>query len=153
MLTFFGVVGVADLAHSVIRLFKYAIAFSMSSLVFNFILGQRYSSIRSWYFFHLVCFELSLSGGVSYIGVLDNWNIVGEWSEESSSNVVAFIKLEVMFLYTQKSIMSGIFLRSAGQWVGLPPESVRKLLFRTEFSIVLPLGVVRLDPHWGDFAL
>jgi len=47
----------------------------------------------------------------------------GEWSDERSENALALIILRGMFFVPAKSIKSGTFLGSVGQYVGLPGET------------------------------
>jgi len=47
----------------------------------------------------------------------------GEWSDDRSESALALIILRGMFFVTAKSIRSGTFLGSVGQYVGLAGET------------------------------
>ena len=72
--------------------------------------------------------------------------IVGEWSEERSILGVSVSLCLSMFFVITKSMTSGIFLLSVGQYVGVPADVQLKFSLRMASSSCLPLGLVRRGP-------
>ena len=79
--------------------------------------------------------------------------VTGEWSEDRSGLELAVMVCTGIHLTTAKSIRSGTFLLSLGQYVGSPVETCSRLAVCMALNNSRPLGEVSLDPHLVCFAL
>jgi hypothetical protein len=79
--------------------------------------------------------------------------ITGEWSVDKSKHDFAFRQWLGMPLITQKSMKSGTFFVSVGQYIGSPVKRCARLLASIVMKSCLPLGVTILERQLGYLAL
>jgi len=100
-----------------------------------------------------VCLLVSLDAGCLWIILSLNNSIIGEWSDVKSQMVVACMQFGQMAFTTKKSIQSGYFSGSLGQYVGEPSDKqVASTLFIPRRRS-MPLPLVNLEPQYWCFAL
>jgi len=97
---------------------------------------------------HFVLFRVILEVLSLVSGCWCRLRSAGEWSNDRSDNELPLIRLRWMFFVTAKSIKSGRFLGSVGQYVGEAgkTQTSELLTFIMALYSCLPIGVTRREP-------